>query len=51
VRNSQTLAHDTDVLNEAIPHHAGKAVLTFTTVEHLDSANPPLPLPDHVRME
>ena len=27
----------------------GEGVLAYTTVEFLDSANPPLPVPDHVR--
>jgi beta-alanine degradation protein BauB len=30
--------------------NVGTTALTFTTVEHLDSANPALPLPDHVRL-
>ncbi|MFK8252989.1 cupin domain-containing protein [Ancylobacter terrae] len=29
-------------------HNVGDAPLLFVTVEHLDSANPPLPLPDGV---
>jgi beta-alanine degradation protein BauB len=29
--------------------NVGTTTLVFTTVEHLDSANPPLPVPDSVR--
>jgi mannose-6-phosphate isomerase-like protein (cupin superfamily) len=29
--------------------NVGATTLVFTTVEHLDSANPPLPVPDQVR--
>ncbi|QJP14214.1 hypothetical protein G3545_11455 [Starkeya sp. ORNL1] len=31
--------------------NVGDTELTFTTVEFLDSANPPLPVPEHVRRE
>ncbi len=29
----------------------GNVPLLFTTVEYLDSANPPLPVPDHMRLQ